>query len=223
MTNSIKQKVNKKANFWIRLLATTIDLILFLSLITIYSLLLFDKGKGQFKTEFFYYLWLFLIIVSMASIYIFIPMIFKGKTLGLWICRLKIISNKANTKIFKTIIQRQLLNSILWIIGITLMLILISHETFIQMAKTTKNSTEKLSVIQQAFMSVPVTICSLAGIIDVFLMLTTARTSKIGWNDTFSNSSVVFINKYEDVFHDDLDFDSIKPKKRELPQINFKN
>ncbi|QJR44336.1 RDD family protein [Mycoplasma miroungirhinis] len=213
-----------KASFWRRLLSSIIDFTIFFIFLLITSVLVIDKKNANFYENYFYYIWIILIIFYILLIWIIIPLISKGKTIGMIITKLKIIPSSKKYKLKKVILQRQLLFAWLWIIVLILFIIFVSPETFIQASKLNKSTINQLTITQRGFISIPLTLSAVTSFIDSFLVITTARHSKIGWNDNFSNSFVVYKNKIETVI-DDSDWHNniIKPKKRILPKINFIN
>jgi len=215
-------KQNKKANFWIRLLASSIDLSLFVIFLIATSFMVFNYQKNTYYHIANYYVWLFLIITYLTFFYIVLPIIWKGKTIGLAICRLKIIKkdNASFDKFSKIIFDRQRLFAFLWICIFLSFIIFIHPQTFLEAAKK-----EKIKPYQKLFLSIPIVLSSLAIMLQIFLMFTNLKSDKIGLNDKFSNSLTVWMNKFEEIKNskEEKILKEIRPKKRILPTLDFEN
>ena len=216
-------KINTKANFWIRLLSTFIDLFLFMFFVITTSFAVFNYKKGSYYHIANYYIWLLLIITYLTFFYIVLPIIWKGKTIGMAICKLKIIKKDENdkSKFSKVIFDRQRLFAFLWICIFLAFIIFIHPDTFSVAAK--KGKIEKH---QKLFLSIPISLSSLALMLQIFLIFTNLRSSKIGLNDKFSSSLTVWINKFEDVKQEKNNSQNtkkIQPKVRILPNLKFEN
>ncbi|MCU4116998.1 RDD family protein [Mycoplasma zalophi] len=215
---------NIKASFWRRFLSMIIDFIIFFGFLLITSILVIDKKIANFHKNYFYYIWIVLIIIYILLIWIIIPIISKGQTIGMLITKLKIIPSLDKYKLNNVILQRQILFAWLWIIVLCLFIIFVSPETFIEASKLNKQTINQLTITQRGFISIPLTLSAVTAFMDSFLIITTAKNSRISWNDSFSNSFVVYKNKFETIIEDDdWQNNNIKPKKRILPKINFIN
>lgn len=212
-------KQNRKANFWIRSLATFLDLLLFCLFLIASSFLIFNyKNNTYLFSKWLYYPWLLSLCIYLCLYFIVIPIVWKGKTLGMFICRIKIIKNKDNLKFSKVIFDRQRLFSFSWICIFLLFLILIHPDTFLQALSQSK----PLSKLQKIFLAVPGTLASLVLVFELFLIFTNLKSSGIGLNDKLSSSYTVWINKYDDILSDDPDKKvKIKPKQRILPHVKI--
>ncbi|WP_412031681.1 RDD family protein [Metamycoplasma buccale] len=212
-------KINKKANFWIRLLATIIDAILFIIFLVATSFAVFNYKTGQYFHEANYYVWLFLLILYLIFFFIVLPIIWNGKTIGMRICKIKIIKKNEKDKFSKVIFDRQRLFSFLWIIVFLSFIIFISPKTFIEAANINKN----LNKVQKIFLTIPTVLSSLSVFLQAFLIITNAKENRIGLNDKFSASYTVWINKYEEIEQEEKVNIKIKPIKRTLPNIKIEN
>ncbi|AWX42531.1 RDD family [Metamycoplasma cloacale] len=216
------KQINKKANFWIRLLATLIDVIIFLIFSVISSFATFDYQNAKLIHNALYYFWLINLILFLLIYFILIPIFAKGKTLGMTICRIKIISTDKTEKFSKAVFNRQRLFSFVWMIIFALFAILISPETFIK-ASTKGMTKDQLTTVQFGFLMIPIALIGIASFTQLFLIMSNARSNRVGLNDKFSSTETVWINKYEEIEEEEIIERIIKPKKRVLPTLTFKN
>ncbi len=94
-------KVNEKAKFGSRLASTLIDILFFCIIGITSSLICIKKELVQdinteiylVKNDYFYFLWLFILILSLSILYILIPLICDGKTIGMMFLKLKLNYN----------------------------------------------------------------------------------------------------------------------------------
>ncbi|MGC7171354.1 RDD family protein [Metamycoplasma hominis] len=214
-------KINIKANFWIRLAATLIDFLVFIGFLIGSSFAIFNYKEAKFYNYWSYYLWIIMIILVQNIIWIIIPIFTKGYTLGLFICRLKIIKQQNNeSKFSKVIFDRQRLFSFIWMIIFALFMVFISPQTFEQAANLSQ--TKPLDQLQKAFLSIPSVLSALATFLEFLFILSNAKGDGIGLNDKFSGSYTVWAKKYEDIEENNIDNLIIKPIVRELPKIDYK-
>ncbi|BAP39407.1 RDD family protein [Metamycoplasma canadense] len=216
-------KKNKRANFWIRLIATLIDLLLFVIFAISSSFFVFNYKQTDFYTEnviykeIIYRTWLLLLILFIILEYILVPIFSNGRTFGMWICKIKIIKQENNQKLSRAIFDRQRLFAFLWIF-VFLGFMLISTDAFLKAARGNKlNNAEKL------VFAIPVVLSTIAINLQLFLIITNAKVTRLGWNDKFSKTETVWKNKYEEIFEEEKNELKIYPKKRELPKINAIN
>ncbi|MBN4089624.1 RDD family protein [Mycoplasma enhydrae] len=215
------KKINRKAHFWIRVLASLIDLTLFIIFAIGTSFLVFNYKNVDFYTtnilnrELIYRMWLFSLILVLFLLYILIPVIFKGQTIGMLTCKIKIISTKSKRKLWKTVFDRQRLFSFLWMF-VLLAFMLVSTDAFL---KATKG--DKLNMVEKIVFSLPTTLATIAINLEIIMILSGVGASRLNWNDKFSQSQTVWINKYDEIdMEEELD-KKISPIKREMPKINF--
>ncbi|ACF07568.1 RDD family [Metamycoplasma arthritidis] len=213
-------KINKKANFWIRLLATLIDVIFFLAFAIGLSFGTFNYQKGTYYHLALYYFWLICLIAYLILFFIVIPIVWKGKTLGMAICKIKVIKQNEKDKFSKVIFDRQRLFSFLWVFVFLSFICFVSPETFLQAANIKQLA--KLNKVQKAFLAIPTALSALAAFSEIFLIITNARESRVGLNDKLSSSFTVWKNKYEEVKEKTIkDATKIQPKIRKLPKITI--
>ncbi|MGX9339200.1 RDD family protein [Mycoplasma sp. 332] len=214
-------KQNVKANFWIRLLATLIDLLIFIVLIVATSFIIFNYKKAEFRTqsttlkEIYFRLWLLLMIFLCIFEYIVIPTILKGQTIGMLICKIKILSDEEKRRTSKFIFDRQRLFAFLWIF-VFMSFMLMSTDAFLKAARGGKlNNVEKLVVI------LPTALATISINLQILLIISGISSTRLSWNDKLSRTKTVWKNRYEDIIEDENLMFKIKPKKRELPKINI--
>ncbi|AZG68516.1 RDD family protein [Mycoplasma struthionis] len=214
--------VNKKANFWIRFLATFVDLGIFLLIMLASSFLVFNYSKGTFYSIYSYYPWLLFLIFVLIFLYFVIPSIWDGKTLAMAMCRIKIINKDENKKLWKGVFDRQRLFALVWIIIFFLFIIFISPQTFADGALSVSRQGKTLDKIQRAFLAIPSTFATLGSMLQLFIIISNIKSSRIGLNDKFSSTFTVWINKFEEIEPEENIF-YIRPRKRVLPKIYFEN
>ncbi|AZZ65742.1 hypothetical protein DMC14_003050 [Metamycoplasma phocicerebrale] len=213
--------INKKANFWIRLLATIIDLILFVVFALATSFIVFNYKKADFYTnqllykELIYRFWLLSLILFLVLTYIVFPILTKGKTIGMLICKIKVILTNKNIKLSKAIFDRQRLFSFLWIF-VFIAFMLMSTDAFL---KATRG--KNLNNVEKVVFALPVTLATIALGLDLFMIITGAGATRVSWNDKFSQTRTVWINKFEEIIEEENINKKIYPKKRELPNISI--
>ncbi|MGX9340557.1 RDD family protein [Mycoplasma sp. 128] len=213
---------NKKVGFWIRFTITFSDLFVFLIFLfaITFAMISPDKNNVSFRQNYLYYVWLSLIIIFIFSWWILIPFLTKGQTVIMWIFRVKIIPKKKKQNLFLALLSRQSFGAIFWIIIMLAWMILISPESFEQVAFQRKHLTE-LPPITRAFVTFPLSLTSLALLIEVMFILSVAKPNKIGWNDSLSQTYTVYKNKYTTERISSWDQKSVKPKSRPLPDIDI--
>ncbi|WP_330463346.1 RDD family protein [Metamycoplasma gateae] len=214
-------KKNIKANFWIRTLATLIDLLIFIFITISTSFLVFNYKKGDFHTEntvykeIIYRFWLLFLIVFLVFWYILIPIISRGQTVGMLICKIKILPTEKNDKkLSKVIFDRQRLFSFLWMF-VFISFMLLSTDAFLKAARG-----NKLNNVEKLILSIPTALSVIAINIQLFILITGIKANRINLNDKFSNSLTVWKNKYEEIINEE-DNKKIMPKKRVLPEVNL--
>lgn len=238
---------NKNAGFFIRFLSLIIDLTIFI-LIGISSSLMcirevYDEHFGslyQVKIEWAYYLWLFLLITILIVQFILIPFWFKGKTIGMILTKLELVSLDEESIKYK-IFKKTQVGVFMWILTIILFMVFVKIETinkinfysFIQKKRNifdkldieTKNAVikkYKLGTWETVFITIPSTISSITIFGQLFALLSIGISkNKIGILDKFSNTKIVYKNKTVDVKNNQLYH--VKPEKFEEQKINWRN
>ncbi|QJG66401.1 RDD family protein [Mycoplasma phocoeninasale] len=214
--------INRKANFWIRLLATIIDLLIFIAFAISSSFLVFNYKLGEYINKWNYYVWLTLLILMLNIFWIIIPILFQGQTIGMMICKIKIIPQEAKTKLSRAIFDRQRLFAFTWMIIFALFIIFVSPELFIKAAKINRNS-GKLETLERVFVLIPTALASFATFAEIFLVISNVKESRIGINDNLSNTYTVWKNRFDKSEEIQEIKAIIKPKIRELPNLKYEN
>ncbi len=188
--------VNRKAGFWIRVLGRLIDLLLLFTIVIASSYLMLERSGGwHFKWNWLFYLWNIELIVLILFFFIFIPLVFNGKTIGMFVVRIKISFKDKNKKI-KSIIIRELLFSINWIFMSLLVLVLINHTLIIKFVST-KKDTIKFTNLENLRISIITSIGGVTGILQfIFAISIIVRGEKQGLHDSQSNTETIWINKF---------------------------
>lgn len=217
------KKQNIKANFWIRLLSTLIDLFIFVIFSVGTSFLIFNYKKADFLLnnivykEVVYRIWLLGLIVFNIFEFIVIPIITSGQTVGMLICKIKIIANDNDRKLSRFIFDRQRLFSFLWVF-VFLSFMLMSTDAFLKAARG-----QKMNTVEKLVVSLPTVLATIAINLQIFMILTGVVATRLNWNDKFSRTKTVWKNKFEEMFEDEDYKLKIYPKKRELPKIEILN
>ncbi|RMA78529.1 RDD family protein [Metamycoplasma subdolum] len=216
-------KQNKLANPWIRLLATIIDNLIFLSIFLAVSFLVFDYQKSTYRfSKYFYYLWLSSGIILIIINQIVLPVFLKGKSIGMLICKIHVLNLEHRRRFSKAVFDRSRLFGFLWLCIICFYVVLISPETFIKISQVGFKK-EDLNLVQKIFFAIPLTLTSFGLIVQVVFVISNFSTNRIGWNDKFSNTRTVWDNKFDEIEEDDNVLEKIIPIKRVLPKIEFEN
>lgn len=165
-------KINKPAGFWIRFLARILDLIIFLAIIigtafvllkrsdwTAYSVKVGNTQEAVITVHTFhfdsaanYYSWLIISIASLFVLFIIIPMLTKGRTLAMLICRIKIDIQEDKTKPwikrvfarFVPLFKREIFMSLTIGINLILIMALFDEETFNKFTYFSKKTMDDL-------------------------------------------------------------------------------
>jgi len=188
-------KENKKANFWIKLLAKLIDLlpVTAFSIGILFSMMSHSSGKWVFNEVWMYYVWNIVLITLIALMFLVIPLITKGKTLGMWITRIKIVADK---DLRKRILKREIFFAWTWIFMAILVLSVINH-TLIYKFASTKNNKENLTSWENLRIGIASGIGSISIIIQMFLGISgVVRSDKRALHDVYAETNVVWINKF---------------------------
>ena len=150
------------------------------------------NGKNQFKETWMFYLWAIISIVVFFVIFILIPILWNGKTIGNFISRVKVVSEKNLTK---SILKREMFFGWAWIVLVIGIASLINHTLIVKVASQQKD------VVYKGWEAVRVAVfSSMAGIITlvqmVFGISGLVKKDGISLHDKIAGSKVVWINKY---------------------------
>ena len=185
-------KENKIAGFWIRLVSKLFDVVVFASITILIAHFFLQRENGylKFVEPWTFYVWAFLAILLLLLIFIIIPILFNGQSLGMFIFRLKIIFENPRKK-FLTMIKRELAFSGIWIINLFFLIIFINHTLINKLAIEQKN-VEYLN-FEKIRIGVFTSVGSISFIIQwIFSFSIIVRNNKIGIHDKISSSKVVF-------------------------------
>ena len=185
-------KENKIAGFWIRLVSKLFDVVVFASITILIAHFFLQRENGylKFVEPWTFYVWAFLAILLLLLIFIIIPILFNGQSLGMFIFRLKIIFENPRKK-FLTMIKRELAFSGIWIINLFFLIIFINHTLINKLAIEQKN-VEYLN-FEKIRIGVFTSVGSISFIIQwIFSFSIIVRSNKIGIHDKISSSKVVF-------------------------------
>lgn len=185
---------NKRAGFWIRLLARLIDLLI-VSVLSI-SFALIDlryTHNWYFENDWFFYIWILFNVLVLIVVYLLTPIIWDGKTVGMWICRIKILFEDNNK--FVSILKRELFISVSWIILFVCVGVFINHTLFDRYART---SQDHINYTTWEMIRIS-TITTIASLLTVAQMITAIsiviRKPKKSLHDSYSKTDTVWINK----------------------------
>ena len=204
-------KVNLQTGFWIRLLARMIDLMIFAAISVGFALINLHKDTSwYFKDNWFFYIWMMFNVLILFVMFILLPVIFNGQTLGMFITRIK-ISFEDNNKL-KSILKRELFFSITWIILVICVGLLINHTLFVKYAKTNQKDI-KYTNWENLRISIVTTIASLLTLMQMVVSISVVvRKPHPGIHDSYSKTKTVWVNKFTEVKKQTKDFISIKPR-----------
>lgn len=192
---------NKKTGFWIRLLSRLIDLAIIFSFMIISSVLMLEKidGQWQFKENWMFYLWIILLMTLVFILFILLPVLLNGITLGMFITRIKIKFKDDESK-WRSILVREMFFSISWIFICFLIMSLINHSLIIMFTSVDKKWTERfsnLSPIDKLRVNLVTSLSAILIVIQfIYVISIIVRGEKKGLHDTHSNTSTIWVNKW---------------------------
>lgn len=218
-------KINEKAQFWSRLSSALIDIIIFCvigissTLICIQKELVSDINVEMYlvKNDYTYFLWLFILIVTLSILYILIPFIFKGQTIGMMILRLKLNCNNQNQ--YLVILKRTELGAFLWIFIIVIFMCFVWPTTINKMIITnyiqfhindfnnlTNEEINNLqlqyqwTLLETCFYAIPSVLSPIIVLIQVFSFMSILfKKKRLSIIDKITNSEIVYSYKYIEV------------------------
>lgn len=220
--------MKKKSGFFIRFTSLLIDLTIF-CLIGIFSSLMCigknEKGISIINSFLYYYLWLLLLIVLILIQFILIPLITKGKTIGMLICGLELTLISNDESIYTIIIKRQILGSIPWIITILLYIAFVTPDIInkIIITKQVKESDLKLDGWEMARLTIPSTLSSFLIFFQSLLLMTIGiNKQKQGFVDKVTKSQIIWKNKLDPINEQIKTLRIIEPEKEKEILIEWK-
>lgn len=239
--------MNKKAGFWVRFGSLIIDLILFCligissSLFCLKKEIVLDDPKidiYQVKNDFTYFLWLLLLIILITIQFILIPLLSNGRTIGMIITKLDIDFYDKNK--YKSILKKIEIGPFIWIVLICLFMCFVWPKTINKMVifsyiKTNFSEsdqkvqnlkelldTNKWTLLETIFYTIPSALSPMILLIQLFFLISVGfRGNKTSLVDKFSNSQVIYKNKFIDVENNEIKL--VKPIKNEVYQINWRD
>lgn len=223
-------KQNKVSGFWIRLLGRLIDLVIVGAFVVLFGWLLtgqvptevqpfplkekwlLEKGTTVlgFVEPWEFYVWAVSTMILIAIEFILIPWLTKGRTPGMFICRIKIKFN--NNKIFLSILKREIFYALTWIWSTLMLMVIINHTMINQFALTDQDLNNDYTSWELARISVLTVLTSFP----MFLMFGSAisiviRKGRIGFHDTMSDTTTVWENKFVEIEKQENEIISIPP------------
>ncbi|MGL5205086.1 MAG: RDD family protein [Metamycoplasmataceae bacterium] len=196
--------INKPAGFWIRILSMFIDLVIF-SVIAISSSLIAIKKNDDLLiiVNWGYYIWMLLVILEILILFIIIPIILKGKTIGMLVCQINFISLK-DESIWLMILKRNQLYAFLWIFSILVTMCFISPELFQKMSDISNKQNDNELVLEtweSTLIAIPATTSGIIIFIDIFSILSiNVNKNMYSINDRFVEIQMIYSNKYIEIF-----------------------
>ena len=241
--------VAKPAGFWIRFSALMIDLIIFLAIILPASLVTIksqpiplwpQKQLYTVQFDWSFYFWCLLLIFCLTVQFLLVPLMTKGKTIGMLLVQLKVNFEQPQgwkTKVF----LRWQLSAGIWILVAILFMALVQPPTinkislfgliqnnqadFQKLAPATQEllkASFTLTSWETALLSIPATTSSFNIMAQVFLLISIGiRKGKIGLLDHISTMQVVYLHKT--VYLNEKTPKLIEPEKMVPIELDWKN
>ncbi|MGL5732833.1 MAG: RDD family protein [Metamycoplasmataceae bacterium] len=203
--------INKPAGFWIRILSILIDLVIF-SVIAISSSLIAIKkiDDSLIIVHWGYYVWMVLVIFEIIVLFIIIPILLKGRTLGMIACQINFISLKEEP-IWLMVIKRNQLYSFLWIFSIIVTMTFINPELFQKMSEANDDKLV-LEPWESTLIAIPATTSGIIVFINIFSILSiNINKNMYSLNDRFVEIQMVYSKKYIEIF-DEINKELIREK-----------
>ncbi|MGL6124991.1 MAG: RDD family protein [Metamycoplasmataceae bacterium] len=216
------KSVNKPAGFWIRILSIIIDLTLFCVIAISLSLIAIEKrGDSLIILTWGYYLWMVLIIFEILILFILIPIILKGRTIGMLICQINFISLNEEP-VWLVVIKRNQLYAFLWIFSILVSMSFISPQLFQKMTNISNQASDgtlSLESWESAMLAVPATTSGIIIFVDIFSVLSINMNKNMySISDKFSEIKMVYLKKYIEIF-DEVDKVILKEKVKKVELV----
>ncbi|WP_117275308.1 RDD family protein [Mycoplasmopsis edwardii] len=121
--------IYKNSNFIRRFLANIIDLFLTISLILLIFYLV-SRNSSKPNNISFYSGFIYSIVI-INLFYLFVPFLSEGRTIGLWLCKLKIIDSESKTFKIKTLLHRNVFASFYFTLIFIAIMAFYSENSFI--------------------------------------------------------------------------------------------
>lgn len=184
------------AGFWIRFITKILDFIWpIVASVGILFALLVKKQNYQFKEDWGYYVWTIVTITLIIISFIVIPYFTKGRTLAMYITRIKIVPEDEN-KLLVSLIKREAVFSLSWVFMLLLAMAVINHTLINDFAKK-----DQSKIDYSIFEKIRMGIISAAGTVVIIIQLIACigiiiKKDKKGFHDNASNTTTVWINKF---------------------------
>ena len=153
-------------------------------------------GKTQFKEIWMFYVWALVTALMFLIVFIIIPILWDGKSIGNYLSRVKIVSEGSLTK---SIIKREMFFGWAWIVLVIGIATIINHTMIIEVA-TTYSKKHVYKGWEAARVSA---FSTLAGVITIIQMIFgisgLVKSNGISIHDKMAGSKVVFIKRFTEV------------------------
>lgn len=186
---------NLNAGFWIRLSARLLDLIfiLLISFISLYPNLQKNNNEWQFVNNVAFYIWLFTFMFMVFGYFIVLPFVWNGQTIFMRLLKIRIKFNN-DENIFKSILIRESMFSLMWIFMAILYGLLINHT--LAFKYSLRNQKDLFSDWERVRINLFATVGSIYMTVQfIFAISIVIRKNKIGLHDSTSNTETIWINK----------------------------
>lgn len=200
------KEIQKQVGFWIRILSILIDLLMFLLIAIPASLVALKKDNNNLIIlSWGYYVWLILLIVEIVILFIIIPLLLNGRTIGMFFCRISILSLQEDSTWFMVLKKNQLY-SILWIFSILVFMLFISPSLAqkISLISNQGNVGEDMILLhdwEKALIAIPSTTSGIIIFINLLTILSINMNKNMySINDKFTNTKLVYTNKWIKIF-----------------------
>ncbi len=202
------KKINQPAGFWIRILSILIDTIIFSIISISLSLIAINKKGTKFEIiPWAYYVWMILTIIEIIILFILIPILFNGKTIGMFCTQIEIYS-LTKEPMWLVVLRRNKFFSFLWIFAILVSMSFISPQLAQKMILISNKeklvgSEELISLntLEMALISIPTTTSSIIVFINIFMTLSMGMNKDaLSINDRISLTQIVYTKKTITIF-----------------------
>ena len=211
---------NVIAGFWSKFLSRIIDLVIMSVIVVgIAFTIMVRNPKWNFDEPWKFYLWILIFFVVVSSLFLMLPMLWDGKTIGMFLLRIKVQPKEYSLS--KSIFKREAFFSIMWILNILLVAMIINHTLINRYARTAQKGIQYTS-----WETARISIISSVGTITVMIQMLFAissivRKDKRSLHDVYSKTIVVKFNKTQLVKEVKSIPRKIKPKLIEEPEVKW--
>ncbi len=196
--------IKKTAGFWIRVLSILIDLILFSTIAISLSLIAIDQSLGTLGIiSWGYYLWMSLVILEILILFIGIPILLQGRSIGMLICRINLVSLNKDDPVWLIVLKKNQFYGFLWIFSVLISMSFISPSLAQKMSDISNQQNDKIELEpwEAALIAIPSTT---SGII-IFLNILSTLSINMNKNmysmiDKITNTKMIYLNKDIEIF-----------------------